>query len=58
MLVGLRVWIVALLLTLAFGLMRGGERDVVGCLKGDVGRDRSKSALVVTWEASASPRRD
>lgn len=38
---GLRDWIVALLLTLALGLMGGGERDVAGCLKGDAGRARS-----------------
>lgn len=38
---GLRVWIVALLLTLALALMSGGDRDVAGCLKGDAGRARS-----------------
>ena len=39
-LLGLRAWIVALLLTLAFGLTRGGDKEVAGCLKGDGGRGR------------------
>ena len=43
----LRGCIVALLLTLAFGLTRGGDREVAGCLKGDVGRG-SYPTLTVT----------
>lgn len=38
---GLPVRIVALLLTLAFGLTNGGDKDWAGCLKGEVGRGRS-----------------
>ena len=49
-LAGLRVWIAALLLILAFGRINGGERDVVGDLNGDAGRGRS--TRTVTWNVA------
>ena len=51
-LAALRGWIVALLLTFAFGLMSGGERDVDGDLNGEAGRGRSKSTRAVIWKVA------